>query len=389
MLVMAVAFLFCVPIASSWAQEVGVTDSSIKIGMFAPLTGPVSHWGWPTVNGATTIYNEVNKAGGIHGRKIELSTMDDRCTPEGAKSAVKKLIYSDKVFLINGGVCSAAVFGTREEIINAKIPYMNMAATMDKIFEPVNRYLFSPTVPASMDGVTILEFLLSRPGTKRLALVAHPDEWARSKLEKGLLLLKEKYRLDLVANETMDRGAMDATPQILRIKEAKPDAVLTFIYPAEGAIFCRDANKYGLRVPFGGPNALMDLMDLRDRVGSWKPLENLYTATYLRASVTKFPELAKTHSSYFPKDKFTSLTITGMASAMVVIEGLKRAGRNLTRERLIDSWETLKDFDTKILSSRITFTEKDHLGAKESWIVTMVKDEEYYMQEGKWIEGLK
>jgi branched-chain amino acid transport system substrate-binding protein len=387
-LIIVGVFLLFVPNTSLRAQDVGVTDSSVKIGIFAPLTGSVSIWGWAMSHGAITIFNETNKAGGIHGRKLEVVNMDDRCTPEGAKSAFKKLVYSDKVFLINGGICSAATFAAREDIIDAKVPYIVLGATMDSITKPVNRYIFSSCVPASVDGVKMVDFLLSKPGTKRLAMVAHPDEWAKSKMVKGLALLKEKYRLDLVASETMDRGATDSTAQNLRIKEAKPDGLLLCLYPAEAAIFCRDAYKYGLRVPFAGPNALLDLLDLRDRVGSLIPVENVYSATYLRDSITKFDYLEKIHASYFPKDKLTSIVLQGMGSAMVVVEGLKLTGRNLTRERYIDALETMKDFDTKILTSLITFTKDDHMGAKESYMVTLVKGKEYYMK-GNWEEGLK
>jgi len=385
-LMVVLPFFLLVPNAQSWAQDVGVTDTSVKIGLFNPLTGAVSIWGWSMAHGAMTIYNEVNKEGGIHGRKIEVVSVDDRCTPEGAKSAVKKLVYSDKVFILNGGLCSVATYGAREEIINAKIPIVLNGATMDKISHPVNRYIFAPVLLASVDGIMNVEFIMSKPGTKRLAMVAHPDEWAKSKMEQGLILLKEKYGLGLVANEIMDKGATDATAQVLRIKEAKPDAVFLVIFPAEAAIFCRDAYKYGLRVPFTW--SLIDLLDLRDRVGSLEAVENVYSNSYLKNSLKNFPDLAKIHATYFPKDKFSSMVLQGMGSARVVVEGLKRAGRNLTRERFMDALETLRDFDTGILSSPTTFTKDDHRGNKMGRIVTLVGGEEYYM-EPKWKEGLK
>lgn len=384
--ILLVAFFVFLPSGSLKAQDVGVTDSSVKIGLFNPLTGAVSIWGVSMEHGAMTIYNEVNKAGGIHGRKIEVVSMDDRASPEGAKAAVKKLIYSDKVFILNGGLASVATYGARPEIINAKVPLVLNGATMDKISHPVNRYIFAPVLLASVDGIMNVEFIMSKPGTKRLAMVKHPDEWAKSKMEEGLELLKKKYGLDLVANETMDKGAHDATAQILRIKDAKPDAVFLVIFPAEAAIFCRDSYKYELKVPFTW--SLIDLLDLRDRVGSLEAVENVYSNSYIKNSLKKFPDLAKIHATYFPKDKFSSMVLQGMGSARVVVEGLKRAGRNLTRERFMDALETLRDFDTGILSSPTTFTKDDHRGNKMGRIVTLVKGEEYYM-EPKWIEGLK
>jgi branched-chain amino acid transport system substrate-binding protein len=90
----------------------------------------------------------------------------------------------------------------------------------------------------------------------------------------------------------------------------------------------------------------------------------------------------------FPQDKWSSHILMGMGSARVMVEGLKRAGRNLTRDTLIEALETIKNFDTEVLSSRITFSKEDHMGAKTSRMVTLVEGKEYYT-DPIWVEGLK
>lgn len=386
-LILSICF-FLMSESNLMAQDIGVTDSSIKIGVFSNLTGAATVFGVPSAHGLMTVYNNVNKAGGIHGRKIEPIIIDDRCTPEGAKSAVKKLAYSDKVFCFNGGVCSLAMYGAAQDVIAAKIPIVILAATMDKISEPVSRYIFSPIPAASVDGVVLVDFLMSKPGTKRLALVVHDNEWARSKISKGLDHLKAKYGLDLVAKESIDPGATDATAQVLKIKQANPDGVLLVVYPAEAAVFCRDAYKYGLRVPFAGTSVIADLYDLRDRVGRVEPVMNVFSASSTEGSIAKYEDLRRSNANYYPSDKFNAFTLWGIGSARVTVEALKRAGRNLTRERFIEALETMKDFDTGVLSSHITFTKDDHLGCKRARMVTLVKGKEYYM-EPKWVNDLK
>ena len=116
--------------------EDGVTDTTIKIGMFGPLTGATSVYGYPINNGAIALYKDITDKGGINGRKIEIVHEDDACDPAKARAAVKKLIYSDKVFMINGGSCSAAVVAARDEFIDSKVPFMVMAATLDSISDP-------------------------------------------------------------------------------------------------------------------------------------------------------------------------------------------------------------------------------------------------------------
>ena len=94
---------------SARAAEPGITDSTIKIGLFSPLSGSGMAYGFDVVNAAKMYYEKVNKEGGIHGRKIELVVEDTRCNANDLVAAVKKLVEQDHVFLLNGGPCSAAV----------------------------------------------------------------------------------------------------------------------------------------------------------------------------------------------------------------------------------------------------------------------------------------
>lgn len=381
------AFLFFANGTSLWAEEVGVTDTKVKVGAFGVTTGPVSEIGVPILYGAQAVINEANKAGGIHGRQIENIIVDDRCKPEGARSAVKKLIYSDKVFCINGGICSGATWGARQEIINAKIPFHVIAATMDKIVHPANPYIFASTQLASADGISMVQFLASKPGFKRLAVIGYEDEWAKAKMSLAWDLMKERG-IEMVAKEELVKGATDSTAQVLRVKQANPDGVIILMYPSEAAIVCRDAYRLGLRTPIVGTNTLIDMYDMRDRVGIPEAVENLFAASFLADSPSSFADWKKKYESYFPQYTLNANTLLGVGTTIVFIEALKRAGRNLTRESLCDAFETIRDLDTEVLSSKITFTKDDHRGNKWAKMVTLVDGKEYTM-DPKWIEGLK
>ena len=96
----------------AWAQsEPGLTDKTIKIGVFGPLSGNAMAYGFDVINAAKMYYDQVNKEGGVHGRKIELVIEDDRCNANDLLAAVKKLTEQDKVFALNGGSCSGPVVG--------------------------------------------------------------------------------------------------------------------------------------------------------------------------------------------------------------------------------------------------------------------------------------
>ena len=224
--------------------EPGVTADTIRIGMFGPLTGPVSIYGYPINDGAIAVYKQVNDAGGINGRKIEIVQEDDACDPTKARAAVKKLVSRDDVFMVHGGSCSAATFATRDTFIDEQVPFMLMAATLDKITAPLNHYIFATVPTGTVDGESIIRFVQSMPNVKRIAIVHHTDEWANAKLDAIRKVLSGGTGMTLVADEVLDRNASDATAQVLKVKDAKADVVLFVTYPGESAVFLRDAHKY-------------------------------------------------------------------------------------------------------------------------------------------------
>src|SRR5258708_5052592 len=102
-------------LAGAAAQVPGVAKDKIRIGSLGALTGPGYLYGQLVMNGVEVVFDEVNAAGGVNGRKLELVREDDRCDPASAIGAAKKLIHQDDVFALIGGGCSNATFAAREE----------------------------------------------------------------------------------------------------------------------------------------------------------------------------------------------------------------------------------------------------------------------------------
>ena len=368
--------LFAIVIAglcagSAWAQD-GVTDKAIRIGMFGPLTGPVSIYGYPINDGAIAVYKAVNDAGGINGRKIEIVQEDDGCDPAKARAAVKKLISEDHVFLIHGGSCSGPTFAIRGIVSDAQVPFMVMAATLDKISVPVDKYVFTTTAPGTSDGAEIIRFVRSMPNVHRVGIVRHTDEWANAKMESIRAGLAQPG-LQLVADEVLERNASDATTQVLHLKDAKPDVVLFITYPGESAVFLRDARKYGLTVPFIGTNGVSDLLDLAQRAGELDTMHDVYATAFLKGPVgsSQLQEATGLLTKYFPNDKPQSVSFYGMSGAYAIVDALRRAGSNLTREKFISALEATKDAPAGPAYCQITITPTNHQGctSQQMWTV--------------------
>jgi branched-chain amino acid transport system substrate-binding protein len=358
--------------ASSARAEEGVTSDTIRIGMFGPLTGPVSIYGYPINDGAIAVYKAANDAGGINGRKIEIVQEDDACDPAKARAAVKKMISRDQVFAINGGSCSGATFATRDMLIDEKVPFMVVAATLDKISMPVDRYIYTTTPPGTSDGAEIVRFIRSMPNVKRVGIVRHTDDWANAKMESITASLGQG-ELTIVANEVLDRNATDATTQVLHLKDAKPDVVVFITYPGESAVFLRDSRKFGLNGPFIGTNGVMDLLDLAQRAGGTDMVKDVYTTAFLAGPLGSpaMQEPTALLKKYFPDDRPQSLSFYGMSGAYAIVDALRRAGPDLTRDKFLDALETTKDLPAGPAYCKINITPENHRGclAQQVWTV--------------------
>lgn len=369
--VMALALVLPLSVAGPvGAQTTGVTADTIKIGYLGAMTGPSYLYGKLIMNGADVVYNEVNRAGGIHGRKIQTVREDDACDAATAIAAAKKLIHQHQVFMIHGGGCSNPTIAAREEIEASKRPFVVFAAVADKITVPLAPYIFSSALTARTESFVQLDFALSKPDVKRIAIVSQHDAWGNSRYDP----LKEAFKkkgITPMADEEMTVDANDGTAQVLRILQAKPDAVIMLLYPKPGAIFLRDAAKLGLKTLFIAQTAISDLEVFEKLVAVPAATENFYSISQVAYTpedpkVAKWGELLKKD---FPDDRFSIYNLFGIASAQVVVEALKRAGKDLTPQSLKAAMEKMCGRFSDVYVGDICWSPEDHQGNKTgAWI---------------------
>src|SRR5487761_1994452 len=259
------AALLCLA-GGAQAADPGLTKDSIKIGIFGPMTGAASSFGKAEL-GIQAVYKDLDAHGGINGRKIETVLEDTACDPAKGIAAVKKLIAQDQVFMLHGGSCSNVVMALKPDVATSGVPYVVATAASGSITDPIAPNIFQTVATTAVMGRTMVDFAMTKPGARRIAIISHSDEWGKSGHDPAVAELKTKYQLAPVADVTFERGSINATPQVLQIKNAHPDFVLAFLYPAEFAIFLRDSSKYGLHVPTMG-NQAISIEDTARQVGN-------------------------------------------------------------------------------------------------------------------------
>lgn len=351
--------------------EPGVTKDSIKIGMFGPLTGPTAVGSLPLL-GASAIYKSVNDAGGINGRKIELVIEDDACDPNKTIAATKKLISQDQVFMIHGGWCSGTVMAIKPELANnPHLPFMVLGAASAAISTPVRPNIFQPVATTNTVANALVEFAQTKPGAKRIAIISHSDDWGKSHLDPEVARLKAAG-IEPVETAHLERGQVDATSQVLRIKNARPDVVIANLYPPELTAYLRDAYKYGLRAPVVTTQGV-SVEDMVKRVGMPQATRELFVFYPLNDTLDspKFKKWIDIYKKYNPNDPVETLSFMGMTGALAVVQALKDAGPNLTQEGMIAALNKLTNFDPGIQSGALTFTADQHAGIRGGKVIYM------------------
>ena len=358
--------------ATTAAAEDGVTDNSIKIGVMAPLTGVGSSYSKAQI-GLDAYYKWVNDQGGVNGRKIETVLEDYACDSAKGVAAVKKLIHQDKVFMLHGNSCSAVAMAIKPIVVEAGIPWVVAHAANGAISSPPTKNIFHGVPVGRTMGIAMGQFVASKPGLAKVALISHTDDWAKSYCGPATEFLASK-NIKPAIEVAFERGQTDATAQTLKIKQVNPDFVIACLYEAETAIFLKDAKKFALNAPVMG-TAGTDLENTLKRVGDLDTVANyfvphMYADNLDGPRLKKFADILK---KYYPNESVTAFSLISMGSGAAVVEALKRAGRDLTREKLIAELDRTKNFDTGVLAGPITWSATDRDGVKEVAVAGFVK----------------
>lgn len=362
------------------ADTTGVTEDTIKIGVPGPFTGDASSYAAAEI-GITAYYKWVNDQGGIHGRKIVPIQIDTACSEVAGIAAIKKLIHDNKVFLINGVSCSGVGLAVKPIVIQEKVPLVISQAVNQNISAPASPYIFHG-VPTSADAArSIVDFAVSAPGELKLAIVSHSNEWGKGYRDPQVEYLKNEYDMEPMLDLAMERGSTFATPQVLKIRSSEANFVILNLYEVETAIFLQEARKYGLDIPMMGGYGT-NLQDISERTANFEAVKN-YCVLHQFVGLLGSPEMARWGEmihEYYPDEELTAFSFTGIGSAIAVVEALKNAGRELTREKFIAEMDKLRNFRTDVLAGAVTFTPDDHQGVKQSAVACFVAGEPALLQ---------
>lgn len=338
----------------------GVTADKIVLGQAAVFSGPAAQLGIQMRNGIKAYFDYVNERGGVNGRKLELVTEDDRYESSVAPSASKKLIEEHRVFALLGYVGTPTGVAHLPVLTQAKVPLVGMFTGAEALRVPFNRYVFHVRASYYDETEKIVEQVVSTGG-KKISVFYQNDAYGEAG-RKGTELALTKRGLQIHSTGTVERNTVKVEEAVKAIHASQPDAVVMISAYTSIAAFVRAMQKAGsaatfYNVSFVGSKALADALG-KDGVGvAISQVVPFPWGTGLPV-VKEYQQLAK--KAGFPDYNFSALE--GFLTAKVIVEGLRRTGRNLTREGLIDTMEKMQDVD--LGGFFVTYSPKNHAGSK-------------------------
>jgi branched-chain amino acid transport system substrate-binding protein len=349
------------------ADEPGVTPDSITIGAFGPITGPAAYIGLAGRDGANLAIKEINAAGGINGRKLSMIFEDDGHSPTKALAAVKKLIDQDHVFMI---FCVAGSNGTLGAIDfvreNGRVMFVSFASAPGVTW-PFARNMFrGGTTEVPRYGELYAEYLHDYLKATKIAILNGREEYPKNEGDALTAQLKNWYQTAPVKRAEFNIGDKDFTPQLLEIQGADPQVIAIFGNPAEAAIAMRQAKELGINASFFLGTTMVDQSLLNVAKQAAEGANGFALLPLLPSSSN--PEMkswvAKWKQEYpnLPAGRPNVFDVLSYSDMYAVADALKRAGKDLTTDRLIDALEATHDYRAGAIASPLTFTKKHHIG---------------------------
>ena len=235
--------------------SIAAAADPIKIGVDGPFTGGSSSMGVSMRDGVRLAVTEINKAGGVLGRKIELIERDDEAKNERGVQIAQELINKEKVTAVVGYINTGVSLASQRFFQEAKIPVMNNVATGSIVTHQFDKdpdnYVFRNAAPDNIQAPMIVEEAITRRGFKKVAILADSTNYGqlgREDLEKAL----KAKGITPVAEEKFNIKDVDMTAQLLKAKEAGAEVVLTYGIGPELAQIANGMTKLGWKVPMIG-----------------------------------------------------------------------------------------------------------------------------------------
>ena len=337
-----VGLLALIPGAPSWAED-GVTDKEVLIGAGLDLTGAVANWGVNIKAGMESVFNRVNEAGGVHGRKIKLIAYDHVYQPPKAVTNAKRLVERDKVFVMMGHLGTPTTKAIKEYLEEKQVPDI-FPSTAASMWVTSGKWHVGDLATYADQTWMIIDYLVKERKIRKIASFYQDDEYGLDGHLAGKARLKQ-HDLAYTIEVDYKRADIDFSSQAAKLKESGAEAVILQAVYREPPRLAEQCHAIGYYPLFIGPSPIV--VDKTIELGGKHVDGMMGVEVYpLPTEPGPFLDLYRADmKKYFSNLALDTTNLYGYQKAALFVEALQRTGRNLTRESVLKAIESIKDWD--------------------------------------------
>src|SRR5579872_7187808 len=362
--------LFAMSLPAS--AENGVTADKVVFGQAAALDGPAAALGQGMKSGLEAAFAEVNKAGGVKGRKLELKSVDDGYEPTRAIDAVKKLIEEDKVFAVVGAVGTPTSAATQPIATAAGVPFIGAFTGAEFLREPFKPLVLNVRASYFQETEAMVEHLTKDLGASKIAIMYQDDAFGQAGLA-GVKKALEKRQMQLAGEGTFERNTVAVKAALLAIKKVEPQAVIMISPYKPAAEFIKLAKQIKLdatfvNISFVGSDALA------------KELGPIGTGVVITQVVpfpkdTAIPVVGRYQASLkasAPDAQPGFVSLEGYLVGRAIIAALEKINGEPTRKSLIEAVQKAGTFD--LGGFKIAYSDSNNRGSDHVFLTVIQAD---------------
>jgi branched-chain amino acid transport system substrate-binding protein len=340
----------------------GVSATSIVFGQSAPLTGANAELGNDIRNGALAYFKKVNDAGGVHGRKLELTSLDDANQVARAEENTKKLVEETRVFALFGYASATLSRPALPIVAKHNVPFLAPFTGADPM-RVFNKNVYNMRASYADELEKIVEHYLTL-GSKRFAIVHYDDVVGKENLSAVERALKKHKMTPVSVAAFKDRAKPDIEGGVKSVAQGAPDVViLTTLYKATSD-FVKLSRRSGLNAQmvsnsFPGSSPLAK--ELGEHGAGVAVSQVVPPPTQRSRPIVR--EYQEAIAKHLGKKEFSFTSLESYISAKITVEALKRAGPRPTRESFMQALDGIKDVDLGGYS--VSFSPTNHNGSSQ------------------------
>jgi branched-chain amino acid transport system substrate-binding protein len=365
-------------VAAGQTETRGVTKSEIVLGMHTDLSGPAATYGVSSSNAVKMRFDDINAAGGIHGRKIRLVVEDTQYQVPRAVQAGNKLISRDRIFAMVAGLGTPMNNALFKDQFEAGVPNLFPLSAARSMFEPFHKLKFYGAATYVDQVRAGINYFATKKGKKALCAMYQDTDFGKEVMD-GVQVQADKMKLKIAETVTHKPTDQDFTAQITKLKAAGCDLVVLGTIVRDSIVPYATARKIGWTdVDFLGSAATYDLFVAGAQGGV---TEGLYAMglTDMPYRDTLSPKAQDWYDKY--KDRFKTDpnigAIYGHVAADLTVVALEKAGPNLTLDSFIKALESIKGYRDIFNGPEVNFGPDKRQGANSSFLAVV--------KGGRWV----